>query len=184
MSLKQMLAWGTILLVLAWAGAFLISFVLVEWRDTGDAVSNHAGDPSPKDVAEESFSITRLVGPVSSSALIEDLGYIARRMAPYLPDFACTEESDEQSRMVVLNCDGDWAGFQCALDGAGSQLVCREGLRPLGGLPACTVASEEEGSLTHYLVQCSGPNTDASCELSLDTEQSLAATLAVTCERV
>lgn len=155
--------------------AFGISYAVFEWRDEDEPTAPTGQPEAPNGASEEekSFSMTLETD--------DDFREAARRVGAFMPDFDCTGGWSEESKKGTLDCSAGLTGFECDFTGRKGgrpgSVLCREGEQPPERFPTCTV---EPGSTYSYLVRCSGPDTDAFCEVRRDPSRD---TLTVTCQR-
>jgi hypothetical protein len=117
----------------------------------------------------------------------DDFREAAQRIATFMPDFDCTGGWDNAQRTGTLECHAGSSGFSCTLKAAweapgtsrSAQVVCEEGTQPAEGLPGCIARPAAPA----YIVRCSGPNTDAGCDLRLPSGQGAEQPFQLTCER-
>lgn len=117
----------------------------------------------------------------------DDFREAAQRMATFMPDFDCTGGWDNAQRTGTLECHAGSSGFSCTLKGAweapgtsrSAQVVCEEGAQPAEGLPSCAARPAAPA----YIVRCSGPNTNASCDVRMPSGQGDEQPFQLTCER-
>ncbi len=134
------------------AGGAVGVIVWEPWDDSGDKRDETAAlAPSPQ--AEKEFSIT-----VETAA---DLENAAQQLAALMPDFACTGEWNEIRDSGIIDCGAGLTGFKCR-NLAHTNSSCREKEHLAPEFPQCSV---EGTTRSGYLIKCTGPNTNAACEV-------------------
>ena len=136
------------------AGGAVGVIVWEPWDDSGDKRDETAAiSPSPQ--AEKEFTIT-----FETAA---DLENAVQQLAVLMPDFACTGEWNETRDSGIIDCGAGLTGFKCR-NLARSNFSCLEKEHLAPEFPQCSV---ERTTRRGYLIKCTGPNTNAACEVRL-----------------
>ena len=154
MTIRISLSTVLVALVFAAIGAGgAVGVILWEpWDDSGDKRDETAA-LAPSTQAEKEFSIT-----VTTAA---DLENAAQQLAAFMPDFACTAQWNETRDSGTIDCGAGLTGFKCRnLARTNSSCLEKEHLAP--EFPQCSV---ERTARDVYLIKCTGPNTNAACEV-------------------
>ncbi len=96
-----------------------------------------------------------------------DFKEAARLLESFMPDFNCSGDWDEEVGRGSLGCAGGENGFQCTFSSVAAEagLFCLAlSESPVGSVSAfCNVEGDPVSG--QFNTQCSGPNTDTSCEM-------------------
>ena len=92
----------------------------------------------------------------------DDIQEAAQRLGAFMPDFACTGKWNETRHSGTIDCGAGLTGFECLnFARSGVDVFCSD-KQHLPEFPKCSVRKQGRG---RYLIRCSGPKTNAACEV-------------------